>query len=226
MKAIITTGVLAAAVAVTSVAAPASATINFGGASLAGNSAMNHTTSGHLGMHDGKITFDFDMYGCSTMNYATTGGFTVGNVAPVQNGGASIPAVNSADCGAATQVVNNPPANSTVTINGLCAGDAALVKANVTGNNVTVIVNSTGPCEEKGTPVPTTPVNVVVTPNAPQPTSPVVTASATTETPKGGAVADLPQTGANEVIASVIATILGGGAYAGTMAIRAFRARA
>lgn len=121
-------------------------------------------------------------------------------------------------------IINNPPKDSTVTIDGLCDGDAAKLKSHIKGDNVKLIINSTGPCEDDNNNGGTVPVKVVVIPDSPQPNASY--ASVNTNPKAGGAAAELPQTGTNEVIASVVATVLAVSAYVGTMAVRAFRARA
>jgi hypothetical protein len=100
--------------------------------------------------------------------------------------------------------------DKTITINNVCGDAAEFAKLSSAHKNV--IINSNGVCEKENTAV----VTVATTPPAPVQTASVAPAP----------VAELPQTGTNEVIASVLATILAGSTYAGTMAIRAFRARA
>lgn len=232
MKAIIL-GATTAIVAVAGLAAPAGATFlgntGTGQGYVGGNASLSSSGYSRIGIKDGKIIFEGISVTCTKGNFIvggmyTAGGQTVNQTTP------TLPSADTTDCNAG-EVVNNPPANSVVTINGLCDKDAALVKANVSGTNVTVIVNSTGACKADTTGTPVVTVD-------PKPTdSTVKTAStapnnsdnskAAATNPKGsGATAELPQTGASEVITAVVATILAGSAYAGTMAVRAFRARA
>jgi hypothetical protein len=231
MNAIIV-GATTAIVAVTSLAVPVGATV--GGGYIAGNSGFSTSSSGRIGMKDGKFYVEGETTVCTKMNAAMGGNWQFGSNGPTATvPNANLPSADTTNCNA-TDVVNNPPANSTVTINGLCDADAAQVKAHVSGDNVTVIVNSTGACatgNNGGTTVPTTPITVVVTPTAPQPNGgSVQTASVTTPAASNGSnsktVAELPHTGIDGVMASVITTGLAVVSYAGTMAVRAFRARA
>lgn len=226
MKAILL-GVSTAIVAVTSMAAPAGATFlntNPGNSSgyIGGNAGMSSSSYSRIGIKDGKIIFEGESVMCMKGNFIMGGLYTKD-----QNVNKSTPTLPSADttnCNPA-ETVNNPPANSTVTINGFCDEDAAKLKATVNGTNVTVIVNGTGPCD-KDDKTPGT-IGVIDTPKPDTTTPTVKAASAVTTDPKGGAgsVDSLPQTGSNEVIAAVVASILAGTTYGGAMIIRAIRAR-
>lgn len=222
MKAIIL-GVSSAVIAVTALAAPAGAT---GGFYLAGNSSAHSSGYSRIGIKDGKFFIEGESIFCHTSNSAIGMNFGTGGMQ------ANMPQANvpSADnpCGGgnAGEVINNPPANSTVTINGVCGDPAELAK--IKAANANLIINSVGPCPVNPTtpaPQPTIVVNVNV------PTPDVKTASATvnsdaTSNPKGGAaVSELPQTGISPVVPAAAAG-LAALTYAGGMAIRAFRARA
>lgn len=233
MKSIIL-GISSTVVTVAAMAAPAGATFNLGNNTssgyIGGNASMSTSGYSRIGIKDGKLIFEGETIICHKGNFILGGMYThnqnVNQTTP------TLPSADTTNCNAG-QVINDPPANSTVTINGFCDDDAAKLKTNVTGANVTVIVNSTGPCDEDDDDV--TPV-VTVDPKTPDTTddaTPTVKqASATTPTnttadPKGGeGVAELPKTGVNEVVTAVIATVLAVGTYAGVMAVRAFRARA
>lgn len=223
MKSIIF-GLVGTAVAVTSFAAPAGATgtLNWG---AGGNTAISQQGKVRMGIGPNGAYFEGGTVICFSSNIVSAGNIGIGNsLVNVQP--TTVPAANT-NCDA-NEVITSPPANSTVTISGFCDDDAAKLKANVTGTNVTVIVNSTGPCDDDSN---VTPV-VTVDPKTPAPADTTPTAKqASVQTPvaadpKGGAVAELPQTGVNEVITAVIATVLAVGTYAGVMAVRAFRARA
>jgi len=222
MKAIIL-GVSTAIVAVTTLAAPAGATFGNSSGYIGGNAGMSSSGYSRIGIKDGKIIFEGMSVTCTKGNFAMGGMFTHN-----QNVNQSTPTLPSADTSNCNpdEAANNPPANSTVTISGFCDDDAAKLKANVNGTNVTVIVNSTGACKDDDK----TPgdIHVITTPPAADNNTPVVkAASAVTTDPKGGAtpVNSLPQTGSNEVIAAVVASILAGATYGGVMIIRAIRAR-
>ena len=225
MKSIIL-GAITAIVSVAALVAPAGATGNLSAGSSSGISGGGYS---HIAIKDGKMTFEMEYTMCSA--FVMGANFNTSGAAPVAAGKTEIADPQGCD---ANQVVNNPPANSTVTISGLCDADAAAARTHVTGANVTVIVNSTGPCEDgDNNNGPTTPV-VIVTPNAPTPTGPVVTtASASNETPAGsnyskggnGAVDYLPQTGVSGAVMTAIAAGLATISYAGTMAIRSLRTR-
>lgn len=219
MKAVIL-GASTAIVAIIGVAAPASATGNFGGY-VAGNTGMSSNGYVHMGIKDGKIIFEGESFTCIKSNAQIGFNGSFGNAQPVQQSQPVLGSADTSNCNP-NQVVNNPPANSTVTINGLCNEEAAKAKANITGNNVNVIVNSTGPCEKA---TPTTPVQVIVTPNAPEPKE-VKTASVTTTTESPAAVDALPQTGGEGAIVAGIASVLAGATYAGAMVVRNLRGRA
>lgn len=219
MKAVIL-GASTAVVAIIGMAAPAGATAN-GGFYIGGNSASSSSSYSRIGIKDGKFIFEFESVSCRQSNSAMGGGFSVGN-AQLQVPQASLPAAN-ANCNP-TDTVNNPPANSTVTINGLCDEEAAKAKTNITGNNVSVIVNSTGPCEEDA--APTTPIEVIVTPNAPEPKEVTTASSTKTTTDTPASVDALPQTGGESALVAGIASILAGATYAGTMIVRSLRNRA
>lgn len=208
MKAIIL-GAVTAVIAVTALSVPANAFISMGGSSAS-------TSKSNLKMEVGKPGSGFYMSFENATCRASAGSFAMG-LPSASKPNASASASQSCD---ANEVVNNPPANSTVTINGLCDADAAKAKANITGSNVTVVVNSTGPCKEGEA---TKPAEVVVTTKTDDKGG-VKTASATTNQGTGNGQVTLPETGLSDI------TLLTGGlavlAYGATLAARAFRARA
>lgn len=232
MKAIIAS-VIGVFVAVMGIAAPAGATAsNGGGFYLAGNGSAHHSGWSRMGVKDGKFYIEGESIFCHTSNVVMGGKMVTGSAQVNTTTPTLPPADNPCGGGNAGEVINNPPANSTVTINGICGDPAEIAK--IKAANANLIINSTGPCPAN----PTTPApqpTIIVHVNAPAPAAEVKTASATTSTPaaattadpKGGAgVAELPQTGVNEVITAIIATVLAAGTYAGVMAVRAYRARA
>lgn len=214
-------GAGAATIAIATIMVPssASATVNF---YAGGNRATTHSSYSRIALKDGKIIFEFDSIRCTQSNSVSGGSVNVGNTS-VQMPQPTLPAANP-KCNP-TDVVNNPTPNSTVTIDGVCDEDAAKLKANIKGTNVTVIVNGTGPCD-KDDKQPII-IKETVAPSTPNTAETVKQASATTPVadPKAGAgaTAELPQTGNSEVIAAVIAAVLAAGAYAGTRAFRAIR---
>jgi len=221
MKSIIL-GVTTVVLSVGALTAPVGATsaIN-GGLALGGNSAASIHKSGSMGAHIGpdgvSAHFDGENTYCFNANHAMQGGFTIGNVAPINIAPTSIPSADANNCGP-TDVVNNPPENTTVTINGVCGDPAELAKFAQAHSNV--IINSVGVCNDK----PVTPV-VTVTPTPSVPTTTVVTASATTPaTPAVSAVSQLPQTGSTGMVGFIAAA--GSTTYALAFAVvRTLRAR-
>lgn len=219
MKAIIL-GASSVVIAVTAMAAPVGATGSFG-AYISGNAGMSSSGYSKIGIVDGKIVFDALSVTCFKSNYAMGANIVVGDAQAPKQTQATLPSANTNNCNAG-DVTNNPPANSKVTINGLCNEDAAKVKANISGDNVEVIVNATGPCEEDEDDTPT-PVVVTVTPKDDD--SKTVTPVSTTN-PKGNGgesapVTEMPETGISA------APIIGGGlatlSYAGALVARRIR---
>lgn len=221
MKAILL-GASTAIVAVAGLAAPAGAT---GGFYLAANGSAHMGGWSKMGVKDGKFYIEGESVFCHTSNVVMGGKIgTVNTTTPTLP-----PADDPCNVGNAGEVINNPPANATVTINGICGDPAEIAK--IKAANANLIINSVGACPANGDkPAPQPVINVHINTPAPE----VKAASATTNTtpaattdPKGGAgaVESLPQTGSNEVIAAVVASILAGTAYGGTMIIRAIRAR-
>lgn len=225
MKAIIL-GATSAIVAVVGIAAPAGATgsLNWG---AGGNTAISQHGQVRMGIGPNGAYFEGGTVICFDSHIATGGSLNIGNGNSVNVEPTNVPAAN-ANCDA-NQVVTNPPANSTVTINGICGDPAEIAK--IKAANANLIINTTGACPT--TPTTTTqPPTVIVNVNVPTPD--VKTASVTTNSgdntgvsdPKGGgAVSELPQTGISPIV-PIVATGLAALTYAGGMAIRAFRARA
>lgn len=213
MKAIIT-GVLTAAVTVVSIAVPAGATSGIGASgSIAASSSMVSSYS----MGFGPNGIYFNATGASCLSTSANASYTFGDASATDAQAASS---STGNCNA-DQVVTNPPANSTVTINGVCGDPTELAK--IEAEHANLIINSVGPCPT--TPVQTTPVTVVVTSNAPEANGNVQTASATTSSPVATS-SELPHTGIDGAMASAVTAGLAVISYAGTMAIRALRARA
>lgn len=211
MKAIIAS-VLSALVAVVGLAAPANATNN--GMYVAGNSGFSSSGWSRIGFRDGKPFIEGESVTCHKMNAVIGMNFTTGS-AQVNQPAANLPSADTNGCNTG-QVITNPPANTTVTINGVC-GDAAEI-AKIKATNANLIINSVGPCPTDGS-KPTTPATVVVKEKEVVKETVIKTASATTNGP-----VTLPETGLSDI------SLLSGGlavlAYGATMAVRAFRARA
>jgi hypothetical protein len=223
MKAIIL-GVVSVAAILVGASAPASAlsTGVTGGTSFGGNASISSTGKLKMGAHVGPdgiyAYFDGGTVICTKANVGMSGGYTIGNTTPVKVEPTTLPsATPDKDCNA-NEVVANPPANTTVTINGVCGDPAELAK--ITQAHANVIINSTGPCATDTPAGPVKPAVVIVTQNAPTPAKAASVVSVS-ETP-----AELPQTGANGMVLAAAAASLAVLAYAGTMAIRTFRARA
>lgn len=211
MKAIIL-GVSSAAIVVAGMAAPAQAI----GISGAHSTAI--ASKGQVSMGIGPNGAYF--YGGSTTCFSSAGVFNMNfhEATPVAQ--STVQQTPDQACNA-NDVVSNPPANSTVTINGLCNEEAAKAKTNISGDNVKVIVNATGPCEEKETP---TPVVVTVTPRDDSKNNNGNNATTVSAKGNGGEsapVTEMPETG----IAA--APIVGGGlatlSYAGALVARRIR---
>lgn len=223
-------GAVSAVMAVVAMAVPAAATFNFGGGNTgssgyaAANGSISTSSYSRIGIKDGKIIFEGESVTCIKGNAIVGGTFThnqnVNQTTP------TLPSADTSNCNP-TETVNNPPQNSTVTITGFCDDDAAKLKANVSGNNVKVIINSTGPCKDDDD---TTTTNddddqvITVTPDAPKATDTSSTKETSTpaaSNPKaGGEATELPTTGVQEVITAIVATILAAGTYAGVLAVR------
>lgn len=220
-------GAISAVMAIVAMAVPAAATFNFGGnTGSSGYAAANGSisTSGYsrIGIKDGKIIFEGESVTCFKGNAIVGGTFThnqnVNQTTP------TLPSADTSNCNP-TETVNNPPQNSTVTITGFCDDDAAKLKANVSGNNVKVIINSTGPCKDDDDTTKTDDDQVItVTHDAPKTadtSSTKETSTPAASNPKaGGEATELPTTGAQEVITAIVATILAAGTYTGVMAVR------
>lgn len=224
MKAIILS-VLSAIVAVAALAAPVGAT---GGFYLATNGSSHHDSWTRMGIRNGKFFIEGESITCRTSN-VVMGGSMVTGTAKVNTPTATLPSTDNPCAFAnANDAVNNPPANTTVTINGICGDPAEIAK--IKAANANLIINSTGACPTNGD-KPATPATIVVHVNAPEAdtkkaSATVATPSADNSNPKGGgAVSELPQTGVSPIV-PMIAAGLAALTYAGGMAIRAFRARA
>lgn len=213
-------GIASVFVAMVSMAVPAAATFSTGNSSGYAGANASISTSGYsrIGIKNGKIIFEGESVTCFKGN-AIVGGMYTSNQ-QVNQTTPTLPSADTSNCNP-TETVNNPPQNSTVTITGFCDDDAAKLKANVSGANVKVIINSTGSCDgdDDGDQV------ITVTPDAPKATGDAAaknaSVSSATSNPKaGGETAELPTTGAQEVITAIIATVLAGGTYAGVMAVR------
>lgn len=202
MKAIILSA-LSAIIATIGLAAPASAT----GFSLGGNSAHSSGGYSRIGIKDGKFFIEGESYFCHQSNSAMNMSFGNNVNVPQSN----VPATNTSSCNAG-QVINNPPANTTVTVNGVC-GDAAEI-AKIKASNANLIINSVGPCPTDGS-KPATPATIIVK----EKETVVKTVSAATG--NGDTAVTLPETGidAMPLMAAGLAVL----AYGGTMAVRAFR---
>lgn len=222
MKSIII-GVSTAIVSVAALAVPASATFNQGTGQgyVGGNASLSSSGYSRIGIKDGKIIFEGVSVTCVKSNAVVGGMFTMGGQA-VNQTTPTLPSADTSNC-APEQVVNTPTPNSTVTINGVCDEDAAKLKAHVTGTNVTVIVNGTGPCKDDDK-QPIIIKEVVKNPETTAPKAEQASAQTPADPKSGAGSAELPETGNSEVIAAVVATVLAASAYAGTRAIRAFRA--
>jgi len=222
MKAIIL-GATSAIVAVVGIAAPAGATgsLNWG---AGGNTAISQHGQVRMGIGPNGAYFEGGTVICFDSHIATGGSLNVGNGNSVNVQPTNVPAAN-ANCNA-NQVVTNPPANSTVTINGICGDPAEIAK--IKAANANLIINSTGACPTTPTPTTQQPT-VIVNVNVPAPdvkTASAVTNTGATSDPKGGAaVTELPQTGISPIV-PIVAAGLAALTYAGGMAIRSFRARA
>lgn len=215
MKAIIVS-VLSALVAVVGFAAPANA-IGISGAHSTAMASNGWVKMG-IGPNGAYIM------GESTLCYSSAGVFNTNfhEAKPVaQNVVQQTPSQSCTTQTTTPDPVVNPPANSTVTINGVCGDPAEIAKIKAT--NANLIINSVGPCLTDGT-KPATPVTVIVK----EKETVVKTAGAktgTTTTPAAGnGTVTLPETGLSDI--ALLTTGLGALAYAGTLAIRAFRARA
>lgn len=208
MKAIIVS-VLSAMIAVIGLGAPANATGN-GGMYLAGNSGFSSSGWSRIGMKDGKFYIEGETVTCHKMNAAMGMNFNTGST-QVNMPQANVPSADTTNCNTG-QVITNPPANSTITINGVCGDPAEIAK--IKAANANLIINSVGPCPTDGR-KPATPATIIVT----QKEAAAKTASATNNGP-----VTLPETGLSDI------TLLSGGlavlAYSATLAFRAFRARA
>lgn len=210
MKAIIVS-VLSALVAVVGMAAPANAI----GVSGAGSTAI--ASNGWVKMGIGPN--GPYILGESTVCYSSAGVFNVNfhEAQPVaQNVVQQTPSQSCTNQTTTPTPVVNPPANSTVTINGVCGDPAEIAKIKAT--NANLIINSVGPCPTDGS-KPTTPATVIVKEKEVVKETTVKTAAATTNGP-----VTLPETGLTDV--SLLSGGLAALAYGATLAIRAFRARA
>lgn len=226
-------GITSAVLAVVAMAVPAAATFNLGsntGTSsgyIGGNASMSSSGYSRVGFKDGKLIFEGETVTCFKGNFILGGMYTQNQ--NVNQTTPTLPSADTTDCNP-TETVNDPPKNSTVTITGFCDDDAAKLKANINGTNVTVIVNSTGPCKDDDDTTTTTDDDdddqvITVTPDAPKADNTSSTkdtsASDAASNPKaGGEASELPTTGAQEVITAIVATVLAAGTYGGVMAVR------
>lgn len=214
MKAIIVSvlSVIAAAVAL---AVPVGATNGTG--YVGGNASLSGSGYSRIGIKDGKIIFEGVSVTCTKSNFVAGGMFSSGT--QVQQSQAVLPSADTSDCNAG-QVTNNPPANATVTINGVCGDPAELAK--IVQAHANLVINSVGPCSTSGKPAQ--PATVIVNNNTSA--APAKTASATTTTSTPAASTDavvLPQTGIS-LLAPIAVAAMAGLTYAGVMIARRNRA--
>lgn len=210
MKAIIVS-VLSAIIAVTAIATPASAETMGDGFYLSANGGTTIDSWSKMGIKNGKFYIEGEMVMCSKTNVRMGGQMTTGD-AKVNR---PVPNMPSADVScSANDVINDPPAGATVTINNVC-GDAAEI-AKIKASNANLIINSIGPCPTDGR-KPAKPTIVDVK----YPSDTKVTAASAKNTGNGDVT--LPETGLSDI--TLISAGLAALAYGATFAIRAFRAR-